>query len=214
MKQLLKRFLAVLLAGLICVSLTPGAALADPGEEEGSIAPAEGDAVEESGEIAPCEEPGSIEKTGALCSVSFLCDPIDTRVRIYDPTRCDEFGDDLEIKRGEDGTWLLEPGEYCFSAERQGYETVEKVPFSTEGKSELCIRLTLLPLSHVTPAWTGDDLQYPAAYPLPAMTGDTAVDTANVAQSQLGYTKNGGTVYGAGWNGVPNWGGDYTYAHW
>ena len=55
---------------------------------------------------------------------------------------------------------------------------------------------------------------YSDAYSLPSLTGNQAVDTANIAKSQLGYTYDGGTVYGAWWNGVTNWGVDYTQAGW
>ena len=55
---------------------------------------------------------------------------------------------------------------------------------------------------------------YSDAYSLPSLTGNQAVDTANIAKSQLGYTYDGGTVYGAWWNGVTNWGVDYTQASW
>ena len=55
---------------------------------------------------------------------------------------------------------------------------------------------------------------YSDAYSLPSLTGNQAVDTANIAKSQLGYTYDGGTVYGAWWNGVTNWGVDYTQVGW
>ena len=55
---------------------------------------------------------------------------------------------------------------------------------------------------------------YSDAYSLPSLTGNQAADTANIAKSQLGYTYDGGTVYGAWWNGVTNWGVDYTQAGW
>lgn len=57
-------------------------------------------------------------------------------------------------------------------------------------------------------------LAYPSAYSLPALTGNQAADTANIAKSQLGYSGANGTEYGAWWNGVTNWGVDYTYSGW
>lgn len=55
---------------------------------------------------------------------------------------------------------------------------------------------------------------YMAALPLPELTGNTAQDVANIAISQLGYHEvGGGTVYGAWWSGVTQW-GDYTYLGW
>ena len=55
---------------------------------------------------------------------------------------------------------------------------------------------------------------YPAAYSLPTLTGNQAQDTANIAKSQIGYSGANGTVYGAWWNSVTNWGVDYTYSGW
>ncbi len=57
---------------------------------------------------------------------------------------------------------------------------------------------------------------YAAAKPLPALTGNKAQDVANIAISQLGYAEgsDGGTVYGAWWTGVTNWGYNYTWAGW
>ena len=57
-------------------------------------------------------------------------------------------------------------------------------------------------------------LAYPGAYTLPTLTGNQATDVARIAESQVGYTYNGGTVYGAWWNTVTNWGVDYTYSGW
>ena len=55
---------------------------------------------------------------------------------------------------------------------------------------------------------------YPPAYPVPALTGNQALDIANIAASQIGYAESDGTVYGAWWNGVTNWGHDYTNEGW
>lgn len=45
-------------------------------------------------------------------------------------------------------------------------------------------------------------VSYPAAYPLPALTGNQALDVANIAKSQLGYAWDGGTEYCAWWSDV------------
>jgi len=55
---------------------------------------------------------------------------------------------------------------------------------------------------------------YSAAYELPSLTGNQAIDTANIASSQIGYTFSNGTVYGEWWTGVTNWGVDYTKSGW
>lgn len=55
---------------------------------------------------------------------------------------------------------------------------------------------------------------YAPSKPLPALTGNKAQDVANIAISQLGYAEvNGGSVYGAWWSEVTQW-GDYTYLGW
>lgn len=55
---------------------------------------------------------------------------------------------------------------------------------------------------------------YSNPYPVPALTGNQAQDVANIAVSQLGYTYDGGTAYGAWWTTVTNWGFDYTTQPW
>ncbi len=55
----------------------------------------------------------------------------------------------------------------------------------------------------------------PAAFPLPELTGNQAKDVALIAASQLGYKEtSSGTIYGQWWNGVTNWGADYTASPW
>ena len=57
---------------------------------------------------------------------------------------------------------------------------------------------------------------YASAKPLPELTGNKGQDVANIAISQLGYGEDsrGGTVYGAWWTEMTNWGYDYTRAGW
>ncbi len=73
---------------------------------------------------------------------------------------------------------------------------------------------TPIPTSTPTPVpvWT----PYEAAKPIPALTGNQAEDVAQIALSQVGYRENkgNGTVYGAWWTQVTNWGTDYTYSDW
>ena len=57
-------------------------------------------------------------------------------------------------------------------------------------------------------------VNYDPAKPLPALSGNQADDVVAIARSQLGYTENPGTVYGAWWTGVTNWGVDYTNLAW
>jgi len=43
---------------------------------------------------------------------------------------------------------------------------------------------------------------YPSAYPVPSLTGNQREDIVNVALSQKGYKKSGGTVYGAWYDSI------------
>ena len=209
MKLLPKRILAMALAGLMLLSLLPMTALA---EEEGSIAPVPEESEEEAGEISLCEEQGSMEQL-STCTLRFICHPEDTFVLIQDPTRLDENGDYAVVEPEEDGTWLLEQGEYYFSAWHKGYEAAELVSFFTDGQTEKTVDLSLRPIEPV-PGYSGDEPLYAPALPLPALTGNQAEDTASVAKSQLGYTYSDGTVYGAWWTEVTSWGWDYTRDDW
>ena len=207
MKLLPKRILSMALAGLLLLTLLPVTALA---EEEGSIASLwDG---ENAGQISPVEKTELEEET--LCRLRFVCHPEDTRVLLQDPTRLDGNGDYAVILPEEDGSWLLEQGEYLFSAWHKGYEAAEQVSFFTGGQAEKTIDLSLRPLAPAPDSNSGDELLYEPALPLPALTGNQAVDTANVARSQLGYTYSSGTVYGAWWTEVTSWGYDYTLDDW
>ena len=74
-----------------------------------------------------------------------------------------------------------------------------------------CIDMSYLPFETIKPDY---DMEYYNEKPLPSLTGDQAVDTAKIAESQIGYSGAYGTVYGAWWNTVTNWGVDYTYSAW
>lgn len=75
--------------------------------------------------------------------------------------------------------------------------------------------MVLVSVFALLPAMQTEAKAYAKAYPLPELTGNQAQDIVNVAISQLGYSEgsDGGTVYGAWWSTVTNW-GDYTYAGW
>lgn len=73
----------------------------------------------------------------------------------------------------------------------------------------ICIGVTSVA---VTPV---EVMAYEEPYPLPELTGNQAQDVANIAISQLGYKRDStGTVYGAWWNTVTDWGYDYTNEAW
>lgn len=214
MKTLEKRMTALGLLLLMLLTLLPVSALADPGEEQGGIVLIPEEAEEENGEILPWDAASAEETGSGLCRLSFLCEPADTQLAVYDPRALDGNGEALEIQPDENGVWQLAQGEYLFSAWHKGYEPAERVSFFTGGLGEKTIDLTLRPLIPTLREPAGEEPSFDAALPLPTLTGDQALDTANIAQSQLGYTKNGGTVYGDWWNGVTSWGVDYTYADW
>lgn len=81
-------------------------------------------------------------------------------------------------------------------------------------KRSICMLLACCLLLSVMVYHAPEASAYMAAKPLPELTGNTAQDVANIAISQLGYHEvGGGTVYGAWWSGVTQW-GDYTYLGW
>lgn len=53
---------------------------------------------------------------------------------------------------------------------------------------------------------------YPSAYPVPSLTGNQREDIVNVALSQKGYKKSGGTVYGAWYDSIK--GTNFTNSAW
>lgn len=73
--------------------------------------------------------------------------------------------------------------------------------------------LSLLLLFALALSLAATALAYDAAQPLPGLTGDQAEDVAAIAESQIGYRSDGGTVYGAWWGDVTGW-GDYTGQPW
>lgn len=80
----------------------------------------------------------------------------------------------------------------------------------------LCLLLALCMMVPMVQSMRLQVHAYASAKPLPELTGNKGQDVANVAISQLGYheASDGGTVYGAWWTGVTNWGYDYTRAGW
>ncbi len=82
-------------------------------------------------------------------------------------------------------------------------------------KRIFCLLLAVSCVLPVLQSVTPEAGAYPAAKPLPALTGNKAVDVANVATSQVGYKETSdGTVYGAWWTTQRNWGFDYTNQPW
>ena len=83
-------------------------------------------------------------------------------------------------------------------------------------KRIICLALALCCLLPMVQGLSLRADAYASAKPLPELTGNKGQDVANIALSQLGYGEDssGGTVYGAWWSGMTNWGYDYTRAGW
>ncbi len=158
------------------------------------------------------EEPPERE---AAVRVVFYCDPEDLTLSIYAQSS-DEEGGLLRIEPERDGSYRLVPGEYSFSARREGYIDVDLAPFTVGeeylGADEMRIDIVLIPSNEgMSPASSA----IPPARPLPNLTGNRALDVVNIANSQVGYTaSSGGTIFGAWWTNVTNWGYDYSRADW
>ena len=71
------------------------------------------------------------ETEGACVRVSFLVKPSDAVLEIYAK---DELGKKTIFLPEEDGSWLLQPGEYQYSATADGYEPAKDVSFSIKAE--------------------------------------------------------------------------------
>ncbi len=155
------------------------------------------------------------EQPAGTVRVVFYRDPEDLDLRIYARVNAESENGLLPMFPEADGSWLLPPGLYLFSAYRDGFVDVNlaefDVPDDALGTEELRIDIVLIPTAGVSAA----SAAIPPARPLPALTGNSALDVVNIADSQVGYAaSSGGTVYGAWWTNVTNWGYDYSRADW
>ena len=139
MKNIMRRFFAIALALIMCVSLLPAAAFAEePGDEEVLLEeqtpevtpePTEEPEPEPTPEVTPepTEEPvpeptpvvtpePTVAPSPVAVRVSFNCTPAETLVWVY--AAADE-GTELEPE--EDGSFLLAPGAYTYVAFCEGY---------------------------------------------------------------------------------------------
>ncbi len=82
------------------------------------------------------------KKTEGLVTVKFVVSPeADVLIRVY--TR-DEQGTEENVEPEKDGSFLLKPGTYWYTAEAEGFETVEETALEVTGsESALDIPLTL-----------------------------------------------------------------------
>lgn len=106
----------------------------EPAEEDGAPSPEE----PEEGEDVPAlltEEEASEDPEILPVRVSFVCDPAETVITVYDPARTDEAGEPRPLDAEEDGSFLLLPGAYLFDAVCEGYHPIEKKAFTVSGEA-------------------------------------------------------------------------------
>ena len=85
------------------------------------------------------EEPQQNPQEEVRTVVSFVCDPSDTVLKVFSLEALEE-----EIEPQTDGTWLLVPGEYAYTAAAEGYRTKEEQTFLvSEEEESMEIRVTL-----------------------------------------------------------------------
>ena len=73
-----------------------------------------------------CYQQTPVKPGEEAVAVTFICDPADAAVTVY-PAAAGDGADEAPaaIEAGEDGTWLLLPGEYTYSAAAEGYVPAE-----------------------------------------------------------------------------------------
>lgn len=137
----LKKLFAIVLVITMCVSLLPVSAAAeepagDAEQTEEVVYQADQEQAEEEmqddeqidEEPDEDEQPDEGETPETVC-VIFACDPAETEVTVRD-------AEGAEIAPEEDGSYLLVPGSYTYSASCEGYVYVENVEFVIEDGAE------------------------------------------------------------------------------
>ena len=117
MKELLKRGFALLLCMIMCLSLLPEIhvhAEDAAGEETVIVADTQGEEKED-------ETEAELEAVQPV-RVEFVRDPEELTLTVYD-----ENGEEIEAE--EDGSYLLSPGQYSYTATCEGYTAVVNSPF-------------------------------------------------------------------------------------
>ena len=157
----MKRFLSMLLCAAMLISLVPAAWAEEAGQEllaEPSVEEQVEQPVEEP-YIPPVEEPTATEEPAVteppvveptvepeptadpvptaepeatpgtvLVCVRFITTPAELTVSVYSAGG--------RVLPNEDGSYTLAPGEYTYTAECEGYETLLDVPFTVTGEAE------------------------------------------------------------------------------
>ena len=133
----LKKLFAIVLVITMCVSLLPVSAAAeepadDAEQTEKVVYQADQEPAEEEGqadeEEKEDEQPDEGE-TSETVRVVFVCDPAKTEVTVYD-------AEGAEITPEEDGSYLLVPGSYTYSASCEGYVSDEDIEFVIKSGAE------------------------------------------------------------------------------
>ena len=124
MKEWLKRSFALLLCMIMCLSLLP--------EVHVHAEDATGDEIvvvaDTQGEEQAVETDTVLEAVQPV-RVEFVRDPEELTLTVYD-----ENGEEIEAE--EDGSYLLIPGQYSYTATCEGYAAAENVEFTVEAGNE------------------------------------------------------------------------------
>lgn len=182
-----KRLFSLLLIVAMLFALLPLAALAEEGTEEPEQKPAASesqgdDATKEGaeegepvGEKDPDEGEIQNQQTDPAdpmdpapepVQVIFVCTPEDLTLTLY--AKPEEEGEPEPIQPEADGSYMLLPGDYLYTAAAQGYAPAEDVPFTVAGSSDplqIAVTLTVLPVgvSEDDPVEPAQDPEEPVA---------------------------------------------------
>lgn len=182
-----KRLFSLLLAVVMLFALLPLVALAEEGSEEPKQDPvaSEGQGDNSSGEGATEEDPAEkkdpdegdasdpktdpadpVAQAAEPVQVVFACTPEDLTLTVYAKPEAEEAP--VLVQPEADGSYLLLPGDYLYTAAAQGYVSAEEVPFTVAASAEplqISVTLTALPadVPEEAPAEPAKDPEEPAA---------------------------------------------------
>ena len=156
-----RKLLSLLLCLVMVLSFFPVTALAEEGEDEGVVQEEEhdcghdheggiGEAPDDTIGDDALDVPEDDEIDPDLVRVVFVCDPADTIITVYDPMNLDDDGEPLVVEPEEDGSYLLYPHEYIYSAEHDGYSSlvheiqIEPAPSVISVRIELINKFTVI----------------------------------------------------------------------
>ncbi len=122
-------------------------------------------------EPAPTAEPEATPGIALVC-VRFITTPAELTVFVYSAGET--------VLPNEDGIYTLAPGEYTYTAECEGYETLLDVPFTVTGEAEY---------AEIEVVLTAEDDGI-------AMYSDDVIDTEEKLRAALANAPGDGTYYG------------------